>query len=312
MRVGLPLMLVISLTLHGGVATGIALSQLHIVKSAPASLEIPSTTLTLLSSEEAPDRLSSKPASAPAVSHQVAASTPANLPSSPQPVVEKPSAAPPTPPPPSLALETNPNAHLRALPPEAVLCPSPAPHLDSHGGVVFILDVSGSMYEPYAGTTRLAAAREIMAEQIRTLKDGTPFAITVYAQTARNSGPLVAASNATREAAVRFIMADYDCGGGTDLPAGLTSAMQLGTGQLILVSDGDLNCSMADLMGESRKILGAEGHCPALTILAVSPRPNTADGSLLQALASQQGGIYRAKKVEEMTALLTPGKTTAR
>ena len=47
--------------------------------------------------------------------------------------------------------------------------------------MVFILDISGSMYEPYAGSTRLAYARQTLSRRIRALKDGTPFAITLYA-----------------------------------------------------------------------------------------------------------------------------------
>ena len=93
--------------------------------------------------------------------------------------------------------------------------------------MVFILDVSGSMYEPYAGSTRLAYARQVLSERIQALKDGTPFAITLYAERTRTSGPLVAANNATRDAAVRFIMQDVDCGGGTNLPLGFSSAQKI-------------------------------------------------------------------------------------
>ena len=85
---------------------------------------------------------------------------PANTPRFPlpfHPSIEKaPLAATPVP-------EANPNAHVAALPPEAVLSPCPAPRLDGANGVVFILDISGSMYEPYAGSTRLACARQILA-----------------------------------------------------------------------------------------------------------------------------------------------------
>ena len=39
-------------------------------------------------------------------------------------------------------------------------------------------------YEPYAGTTRLAVARQALDRQILALKDGTPFALVLYAQRA--------------------------------------------------------------------------------------------------------------------------------
>ncbi len=226
----------------------------------------------------------------------------------PQPVIK---AAPATiaPPPVTLTLEMNPNANIRALPPEAVLSPSQAPHLNGHDGIVFILDISGSMYEACAGSTRLAMAREVLTQHIRGLKDGTPFAITVYSKTAKNSGPLVAASNATREAAVRFINEDIDCGGGTDLPAGLASAMELGVGHLILVSDGDLNMSLADLTAKARDILNPADHGPSLTVIGISPRSNTDDQALLKSMAKLTGGSYVAAQIGEQTPLLTSAKS---
>jgi hypothetical protein len=204
-----------------------------------------------------------------------------------------------------MVVEANPNAHVPALPPEAVLSPTPAPVLNGHDGTVFILDVSGSMYEPYAGSTRLAFAREALSSQIHALKDGTPFAITLYAMNACTSGPLVAANDATREAAVRYIMRDVDCGGGTNLPAGLAAAENLHAGNLVLASDGDLNISTYDLMTQARGILGEAGHCPGLTVIGIGPRANTSADHLLQSLADQQEGIYRPEQFDGETPLLT-------
>jgi hypothetical protein len=210
----------------------------------------------------------------------------------------------------SLAVETNPNTGIRSLPTEAILAPSTAPHLNPQSGVVFLLDVSGSMYEPYGTSTRLALARQTLARQIRGLQEGTPFAITLYAQNARTSGPLVAANDATREAAVRFIMRDVDCGGGTNLSAGLASADQLCPGNMVLVSDGDLNISIMNLMAQARSILGSRGHGPGLAIIGVAPRPQTSASRLLQDLADQQGGTYRLEQIENPTevAASTSGK----
>ncbi len=296
MRVSLPLMLLISLALHVSVAAAIGLSYFHwAAVSAVASSEVtaPTATVMVLRSEETPILPFRQPASAKPAVPTISAPATAALPSPAQPVVEK--TPPEATPPPALALEANPNAHIRALSPEAVLSPSPAPHLNGADGVVFLLDISGSMYEPYTGSTRLAFARQTLARQVRALKDGTPFAITLYAQSARASGPLVAANDATREAAVRFIMRDVDCGGGTNLPAGLACAVQLHTGALVLVTDGDLNISAMNLAIKGRDILGPQGHCPGLTIVGIAPRPNTGDERLLQRLADQQGGSYRAE-----------------
>jgi hypothetical protein len=300
-------MLIASLALHAGLDFGIALAYCHGVgKLVAASTEVikQPATLIMLQSEEAPaHQLQAKITNA--VAQTVTAVTPAGVPVPAQPVVKKPLGIAAVTPLTALTKEANPNAHIAPLPPEAVLSPNPAPHLNGANAVVFILDISGSMYEPYAGSTRLAFARQTLASQIRALKDGTPFAVTLYAQHARNSGPLVAANNATREAAVRFLTNDVDCGGGTNLPAGLSSAQQLHAGSLVLVSDGDLNISAASLAAQSLAILGDKSHCPALSIVGIAPRPSTGDEELLQSLADQQGGSYRYVQPEGNSNLVT-------
>lgn len=311
MRISLPLMLTASLTLHGGVLGGFAWSRMHTVAAPTQQSSTEQTpTIILLSSEETPDSVQPVPvkSSAPVVPTIAVDHAPVVLSTPPQPVIK---AAPvkTTPPPLTLALEMNPNAHIRELPPEAVLSPSPAPRLNGRDGTVFILDISGSMYETCAGSTRLAMARGVLTQQIRALKDGTPFAITLYSKSAKNSGPLVAASNATREAAVRFINEDIDCGGGTDLPAGLASAMELGVGHLVLVSDGDLNTNLADLTTKAQDILNPADHGPALTVIGISPRSNTDDQALLKSLAKLTGGSYVAAQTGDQAPLLTSAKS---
>ena len=296
-------MLAVSLALHVGLAAGIALFYFHGTASPDLALSErtkPAATVMLLRSEETP--AFPRPAATKAAVRTIAL---AARPSPAQPMVEKPEPAPTAMPSPALALEANPNAHIAALPPEAVLSPSPAPRLNSAGGVVFLLDISGSMYEPYAGSTRLAIARQALSQRIQALKDGTPFAITLYALSACTSGPLVAANDATRDAAVRFIMRDVDCGGGTNLPAGLASAQQLHPGALVLATDGDLNISAFNLAAKARDILGPEGRCPDLTIVGIAPRSNTGDERLLQGLADLQGGTYGAEQVEGNAELVT-------
>jgi hypothetical protein len=297
-------MLGVSLVLHGGAWAGFALSGVHGHSAQVASeAEMPAL---VLSSEEMPAQplpkrqLAVQPS---AVSVPVATTLPV-------PVATKVIAHAAATPSASLALETNPNAHVRALPPEVALSPTPAPHLNGRDGVVFLLDISGSMYEPCAGSTRLEMAREVLSDRIRALKDGTPFAITVYAQTARNSGPLVAANSVTRDAAIRFIKEDIDCGGGTDLPAGLASAMTLATGNLVLVTDGDLNTTLAELMGKARSILVPDAHGPRLTVVGISPRPRTDADAMLKSLANLTGGRYVVQQTNEVTPVLTAQTAT--
>jgi hypothetical protein len=175
--------------------------------------------------------------------------------------------------------------------PDMVMSGAGGPHL-SGGGVVFVLDISGSMYEAYAGATRLALARKFLDRQIAALPDGMPFAITLYGETTHRSGPLVRASNATRDAAQRFLGEDFDCGGGTDLPAGLATAEDLHPAGVVIVTDGDLNIADDKLMSEARRILGHPG--PQLAVVAIAPRRGTDAQELLRDLAHQQIGTYQA------------------
>ena len=256
-------------------------------------------TLTLVKQEPVPK---AKPPVRPMVAPLVA-KTPVPAPDIKQPspvttLAAKPEAHAPAP-------EINPNAHVAVLPPEAALSPTPPPNLDGAKGIVFVLDISGSMYEPCDGTTRIACARKALALRIRELKNGTPFAIVLYAQQACASGPLVAASDVTRDAAVRFIMRDVDCGGGTNLPAGLAAATQLRTGSLVLVTDGDLNMSPYNLLPRVRDLLGSPGQGPTLTVLGIAPRLSTANDRLLQSIADQQDGSYQLEQLDSEPSLLT-------
>ncbi len=253
-------------------------------------------TLTILFRKAAPVR----PTSAPSAVRRVAARPVVT--SSPL-ATARPGAAPRPALPVVARAEPNPNAHLPAPPPESVLAPVPAPRLDGTKGVVFVLDISGSMYEPYAGATRLAFAREDLSRRVRALRDGTPFAIVLYARRACASGPLVAANDATREAAVRFLMRDVNCDGGTNLPAGLAAARALNTGALVLASDGDLNISGSDLMLQAREILGERGSGPALLVIGIAPRFDTPADHLLQDLADLEDGTYTVEQAPDETAL---------
>ncbi len=297
-------MMVASLALHLGLGAGFALSYYHAHPfSAGDSAPDTTTSMIMLGSVQTPN-LSPMHPFAP-----LASSALTNKPSSP--------VAPPTPPPAPiakvsppaaptayLALRANPNAHLSDIPPEEILSPHPVPLLDSEKGVVFVLDVSGSMYEPYAGATRLAFAREALARRILALPDGAPFAVILYAERSSRSGPLVAASALTRDAAVRFIMQDADCGGGTNLPDGLAWAAQLHAGSIIVISDGDLNTSLDNLLTQTDPLLGPKSTGPALTVVGIAPRVETKDEMILQALASHRGGVYRAEPLADASTLM--------
>jgi VWA domain-containing protein len=208
-------------------------------------------------------------------------------------------------PPPALALKDQSLAHLRSA---DLLNPGSPPKINSGEGIVFILDVSGSMYEPFSGATRLAFSRQVLAQRIHALRDGVPFALIVYGESAQRSGPLVPANDGTREAAIHFLARDYDLGGGTNLPSGLVLAAELDMGSIVIVTDGDLNEKDEELLPQVRRILGPAGESPALTIIGIAPRSGTDDDYILQELAAQQGGTYVIAKLAGAPDLLTTTK----
>jgi len=303
-------MLALSLALHLTLALGVVSTFFYSHSSLKTSPDETKTTLTLVPSEVSTSLPQSASVHAPAYSgttnpSQLASSLPtAKKNDAGVETGELSSQATSTP-----TSEANPNANVPQPKSDSLLCPVPPPVLNSKDAVVFVLDISGSMYEPYSGSTRLTFARQALSRCIHALKNGKPFAIVIYAQTGRRSGPLVAASDATREAAVRFIMEDFNCGGGTNLSAGLTTAQELHPGHIVIASDGDLNVSPRDLLTDADRILNSENHSPALTIIGVGPRPNTNAESILQSLAEQQEGSYLAAELESSSKLLTANKT---
>ncbi len=304
MRMGLPRMLAISFALHFCVVLIVVGFHLH-ASARRGSLDpdpLSKTSLVFtVRTKAAPDRQS-------LLSDNLRADSQAPASSDSDPLSPFPAIPHPVPPPtPAFALKQDAKVHVR-WPAESPLNPSSAPHLNGREGIVFVLDISGSMYEAYAGSTRLAVARQILTQRLQALKNGTPFAIVVYGETTRRSGPLVAASDATREAAIQFINRDYDCGGGTDLPAGLACAEELQMGAVLLVTDGDLNANANELLPKVSEILG---DSTSMTVIGISPRPKTNARELLQGLADQEGGSYLVARNADSPDLLTTNKPEA-
>jgi hypothetical protein len=268
-RIGLPLLVLTSLSLHIIALLIIMLTETQPRGSGRGHEVEPPGTVVILSKEISLDQ--------PARSSSHAQHPP---PPPPAPALAK------SEPPPAPTPETTPST-------ESILAGNGGPHLN--GGVVFLLDISGSMYEAYAGHTRLALARKLLVQQIEALPDGTPFAVAMYGETTRRSGLLVRATPGTRTAAEQYLMQDFDCGGGTNLPAGFDTAEELRPSSIVLVSDGDLNMSDHVLLRETRRILGKPG--PQLSVFGIAPRGGTDDAQQLEEIARQQAGSYQSMDV---------------
>jgi Mg-chelatase subunit ChlD len=296
MRSGWPHLILISAALHATVLLG------FFALAAPASAPLPSSNenaaTSTLSLQLRQEVIRPHVAASKAVSHEKA--TAHGVPVVKTEVAEAPTPAQPD----SFALKDQSQAHIRVMN-NPILSPTPPPAVNPSDGVVFILDISGSMYEPYAGSTRLAIARGLLTDRLNALKDGTPFAIVVYGETARRSGPLVPVTAATRAAATAYANQEFDCGGGTNLPSGLGLAAELHAGSLILFTDGDLNIRRSDLMVQAAELLGERGRCPDLSILEIAPRPETPAKALLEALAEEEGGTCQAGIASESLVAIT-------
>ena len=296
-RVVWPQILVISFALHVVVGVALLLPSLGWQRFSSPAPETPPETLQLRSYESfgpAQAAVTAGRRETAPIPHALTIEPPA-------PVAAKAPESRPA----AFALKDAAKAELRNVPNPASVA-GDAASAKGGNGVVFVLDISGSMYEAYGNTTRLALARELLARQIHELADGTPFFAVVYGETARRSGPPVAANETTRQAAVDFINQEYDCGGGTNLPVGLDSARQAQTGTVVLVTDGELNTTSAELLPRAKQILGDKGSCPALTIVGIGPRPHTDAERLLHELVQQQGGRYESDQDLNLTAALNP------
>lgn len=118
--------------------------------------------------------------------------------------------------------------------------------------VVIVLDVSGSMNDSDGtGTVRLEGARTAVAEMVRELRPGTPFAIHSYPDPtlpACNGGrdvvPLSPLDDTRATAVLDTLAASGDTPTGPALIAAMDTLRAAGyaEGQLVLVSDGQSNC----------------------------------------------------------------------
>lgn len=118
--------------------------------------------------------------------------------------------------------------------------------------VMIVLDVSGSMNDrDGTGTVRLDGARTAVAEMVRELRPGTPFAIRSYPDPAlpdcnggRDVVPLSPLDPTRTTAVLDTLAASGNTPTGPALIAAMDTLRAAGyaEGQLVLVSDGQSNC----------------------------------------------------------------------
>lgn len=184
-----------------------------------------------------------------------------------------------TPHPPVVIANTKPTA-------PAISIPKPSGH-----SIVFLLDVSGSMYEETEeGMTRNTAARRILNDLVNALPDREKFTIVYYAESAVVASPLLQATCSGKEEAGRYVAQEVSCGGATNFPAGLLAACELHPSRIVVLTDGDLNMGYSDIVQNCES---AVTHgLPAITFLGIHPRIAHSDQELLEQLADRLDGSY--------------------
>ncbi|MDR1304131.1 MAG: VWA domain-containing protein [Verrucomicrobiales bacterium] len=159
--------------------------------------------------------------------------------------------------------------------------------------VVFVVDVSGSMYEKTGTATRMARVFHELEQTVWSLGAEQQFNIVLFATRAvpLAPAPLPATAEHQRRAA-EFLAGEVDCGGTTNLGAGLALALTMRPDLLILLTDGEADSSPASI--ESQVELLRKRFCPAVRICAVGfyLAPDSAPERLLRSLSGSTHGEY--------------------
>ena len=159
--------------------------------------------------------------------------------------------------------------------------------------IVFIIDVSGSMYEKTGTTTRMARVFGELEQTIWSLAPEQKFNIVLFATkaVALTAAPV----NATGENKMRasaFLASDVDCGGTTNMGEGLALAMAMRPEMILLLTDGEADSSPDSIKAQTELL--RKKFCPSVKIYAVGfyLEAKSAPEQLLQDLTSSSNGEY--------------------
>jgi hypothetical protein len=170
--------------------------------------------------------------------------------------------------------------------------------------VVFLLDVSGSMFERAPdGATRMQHARRHLAEVIENLPPGREFNVVLFAGGTQRFVPApVPATDENKAAAVKFLDTLPDFEGSTDLSAGLNDALALAPGEVFVVTDGMPNTGQPVTVPDLDTVWdGTVPRTPIHTIGFFLERDG-ADEKFLRQLSEQTGGLYVGWRGERLSA----------
>lgn len=159
--------------------------------------------------------------------------------------------------------------------------------------IVFIIDVSGSMYEKTGTSTRMARVFHELEQTVWSLGPDQKFDIVLFATTAvpLASSP-INATEENKQRASDWLNSDVDCGGTTNMGEGLALALAMKPEMILLLTDGEADSSPESI--KSQVDLLRKKFCPAARICSVGfyLEANSVPEQLLRDLSGSTDGEY--------------------
>lgn len=163
--------------------------------------------------------------------------------------------------------------------------------LPSGQSVVFLLDQSGSMFEPVAGTTRARLAMGQLFKWLDLVGNDNLFNIVLYARKVLTFQPTpITVSPTERKNARNFLRSENDCGGTTEFLAGLEAALNNKPDTILIITDGDLNLAPYVVLRGARELRQRLSPSTRINVLGVYVRPATGAADTLARLARENDG----------------------
>ncbi|MDR1190153.1 MAG: VWA domain-containing protein [Verrucomicrobiales bacterium] len=166
--------------------------------------------------------------------------------------------------------------------------------------IVFVIDVSGSMYEKTGTVTRMSRVFQQVEQTVWSLSAEQKFNIVLFASKAVPFAPAtVSASEEHKRRASAFLAGDVDCGGTTNMGEGLTLALTMRPDLIMLLTDGEADSKPESI--KSQVELLRRKFCPTSRICAVGfyLEPESVSERLLRDLTTGAGGEYTRLRKEQ-------------
>ncbi|MDR0534577.1 MAG: VWA domain-containing protein [Verrucomicrobiales bacterium] len=159
--------------------------------------------------------------------------------------------------------------------------------------IVFIIDVSGSMYEKTGTATRMARVFHELEQTVWSLAPDQKFNIVLFATRAvpLASTPINATED-NKQRASDWLNSDVDCGGTTNMGEGLALALAMKPEMILLLTDGEADSGPESI--KSQADLLRKKFCPAVRICSVGfyLEANSVPEQLLRDLSGGTNGEY--------------------